>query len=116
MTTILPKEPVVTERKSVILSDAERRNLRRKLKGSVEVAQHVLNPRTQLQRFGRKSKIEAKQVAQDVAEVAKKNAPIIGAVGLGTLLFFGRGPISRLFSKLKNRNNAPEGDQDRTET
>lgn len=116
MTTILPKEPVVTERKSVILSDAERRNLRRKLKGSVEVAQHVLNPKTQLRRFVAKSKTEAKQVAEDVAEVAKQNAPVIGAVGVGTLLFLGRGPISRLFSKIKNRNNPPKGDQDRTET
>ncbi len=116
MTTILPKEPVVTERKTVILSDAERRNIRRKLKGSVAVAQDVLNPKTQFRRLVARGTSEAKQVAEDVAQVAKKNAPVIGAVGVAALLFMGRTPISRLFSKLKNRNNPPEGDQDRTET
>jgi len=116
MTTILPKEPVVTERKTVILSNAERRNLRRKLRGSVEVAQDLLNPKTQFRRFVAKSKTEAKQVAEDVAQVAKKNAPVIGAVGVGALIFLGRGPISRLFSKFRNRNNPPQGKHDRTET
>ncbi len=116
MTTILPKEPVVTDRASVILSNAERRNLRRKLKGSVEVAQDLLNPRTQFRRFVAKSKTEARQVADDVAQVARENAPVIGAVGVGALIFLGRGPISRLFSKFRNRNNPPEGDEDRTET
>ncbi len=116
MTTILPKEPVMTDRKSVILSDAERRNIRRKLKGSVKVAQHALNPKTQLKRLVAKGTSEVKQVAGDVGELAKKNAPVISAISIGTLLFLGRGPISRLFSRLKNRNNAPEGDQDRTET
>ncbi len=116
MTTILPKEPVVTDRASVILSNAERRNLRRKLKGSVEVAQDLLNPRTQFRRFVAKSKTEARQVADDVAQVARENAPVIGAVGVGALIFLGRGPISRLFSKFRNRNKPPEGDEDRTET
>lgn len=116
MTTILPKEPVVTDRASVILSNAERRNLRRKLKGSVEVAQDLLNPKTQFRRFVAKSKTEARQVADDVAQVARENAPVIGAVGVGALIFLGRGPISRLFSKFRARNNPPEGDEDRTET
>lgn len=111
MTTILPKEPVVTERKNVILSNAERRNLRRKLKSSVEVAQDVLNPKTQLKRFVSKSKTEAKQVAQDVAQVARKNAPMIGAVGLGALIFAARRPISKWISTLRQgKNNTPDGD------
>lgn len=111
MTTILPKEPVVTERKSVILSDAERRNLRRKLKGSVEVAQDVLNPKTQLRRLVNKSKAEAKQVAEDVVQVAKKNAPLIGAVGIGALIFAARRPISKWISRLRQgKDNTPDGD------
>jgi hypothetical protein len=116
MTTILPKEPVITDRASVILSNAERRNLRRKLRGSVEIAQDLLNPKTQLRRFVAKSKTEVKQVAEDVAQVAKENAPVIGAVGVGALIFLGRGPISKLYLKFRNRNNPPEGDEDRTET
>lgn len=111
MTTILPKEPVVTERKNVILSNAERRNLRRKLKSSVEVAQDVLNPKTQLKRFVHKSKTEAKQVAQDVAQVARKNAPMIGALGLGALIFAARRPISKWISTLRQgKDNTPDGD------
>lgn len=111
MTTILPKEPVVTERRNVILSDAERRNLRRKLRGSVEVAQDVLNPKTQLKRFVSKGKAEAKQVAEDVAQVARKNGPIIGAVGLGALIFAARRPISKWISTLRQgKDNTPDGD------
>ncbi len=51
MSTILPEDPVVTDRESVILSHAERRNLRRKLKGSIEVAQDILNPRNQVRKL-----------------------------------------------------------------
>jgi hypothetical protein len=118
MTTILPEEPVATDRKSVILSDAERRNLRRKLKESAEVAQNILHPKTQLQRFVAKSKIEAKKAARNMAKATRRNAPAIGAVGiaLGALLFLGRKPISRLHGKFRNRNNPPEGENDRTET
>ena len=116
MTTILPKEPVVTDRARVILSNAERRNLRRKFKGGVVVAKDLLNPKVQLRRFVAKGKAEAKQVAEDVTQVARKNAPVIGAVGVGALIYLGRGPISRLLLKFRNRNNPPEGDEDRTET
>ena len=109
--TILPKDPQVTERKSVILSDAERRNLRRKLKGSVEVAQDVLNPRNQLKRFVDRNTAEVKRIAGDAAHVAKKNAPVIGVVGLGALLFAARRPISNWISKLRKRKtNSPKGD------
>jgi hypothetical protein len=109
MTKRLPEYPEVTERKSVILSDAERRNLRRKLKGSVDVAQDVLNPRNQLKRLADRSKAGAKQVASDTAKVAKKNAPLIGAVGLGALLFAARRPISSWISKLrKSRTITPD--------
>jgi hypothetical protein len=51
MSTISPKDPVISDRESVILSDAERRNLRRKLKGSVDVAQDILNPRNQIRKL-----------------------------------------------------------------
>jgi hypothetical protein len=101
----------VTTRKPVILSDAERRNLRRKLKGSVEVAQDVLNPRNQLKRFADRSAAEVKRVAGDAVQVAKKNAPAIGVVGLGALLFAARRPISNWLSKLRTgKSNTPDGD------
>jgi hypothetical protein len=109
--TILPKDPQVTERKSVILSEAERRNLRRKLRGSVEVAQDVLNPRNQLKRFVERNTAEAKRVAGDAAQVAKENAPAIGLVGIGALLFAARRPISNWISKVrKSKLNAPDGE------
>lgn len=109
--TLLPKDPKVTERKSVILSDAERRNLRRKLKGSVEVAQVVLNPRNQFKRFVHRNTAEAKRVAGEAAQAAKDNAPAIGLVGLGALLFAARRPISNWISKVrKSKLNAPDGE------
>lgn len=109
--TLLPKDPRVTERKSVILSDAERRNLRRKLRGSVDLAQDVLNPRNQLKRFVERNTAQAKRVAGDAAKVAKKNAPVIGLVGFGALLFAARRPISNWISKLRTRKtNSLDGD------
>jgi hypothetical protein len=112
MTTILPKEPVVTDRESVILSNAERRNLRRKLKGSVEIAQDVLNPRNQLRRLVERKTAKAKGVAGDATQVAKKNAPLIGVVGLGAILFAARRPISNWLSRLRKikTSNTPDGD------
>ncbi len=111
MTTILPEVPEEQERKSVILSDAERRNIRRKLRGSVELAQDALNPKNQFKRFIGRTKAAARQVANDAAHTARKNAPVIGAVGIGALLFMARRPISKWISQLrKGNNNAPDGD------
>lgn len=92
------------ERRAVILSDAERRNLRRKLKGSVEVAQDVLNPKTQIRKFVDRNKLQARKMASDTGEMARKNAPLLGAVGVGALLYAARRPISRWISRLRRDN------------
>jgi hypothetical protein len=112
MTTILPKEPVVTDRKNVILSDAERRNLRRKLRSSVEVAQDVLNPRNQMSRFVQRKTEQAKDLGADAARVARNNAPIIGVAGVCALLLLARRPISNWISKRRKSKtpNTPEGE------
>lgn len=111
MSTILPKDPVVTDRESVILSNAERRNLRRKLKGSIDVAQDILNPRNQARKLVALKTSQAQKVAAETVQVAKKNAPLIGLLGAGTLLFAARGPISRWISSLRKSNtNTPNGD------
>lgn len=101
MPTILPEEPVATDRKSVILSDAERRYLRRKFKDSLAVTRDVLNPRNQLGRLVERQTTRAKQIADETAEIAKNNAPIIGVIGVSALLIAARGPISRWISKLR---------------
>jgi len=111
MTTILPKEPVVTDRVSVILSNAERRNLRRKLRSSVVLVQDALNPKVQFRRFVAVKKAEAVSVADDVAHVAKQNAAVLGIAGLGALLYIARRPIAGLISKVRNRNTATEKDR-----
>jgi hypothetical protein len=101
MPTILPEEPVATDRKSVILSDAERRYLRRKFKDSLAVTRDVLNPRNQLGRLVERQTTRAKQIADETVEIAKNNAPIIGVIGVSALLIAARGPISRWISKLR---------------
>ena len=111
MSTILPEDPVVTDRESVILSNAERRNLRRKLKGSINVAQDVLNPRNQVLKLVALKKSQAKKAAGDTVQVVKDNAPFIGIVGAATLLVAARRPISRWISSLrKSKTNTPVGD------
>lgn len=101
MTTKTPEKQPTMERRNVILSDAERRNLRRKLRGSVEVAQDVLNPKTQLKRLVDNNKLKAKKAASDTGELARKNAPILGAVGVGALIFAARRPISKWISSFR---------------
>lgn len=111
MSTILPENPVVTDRESVILSNAERRNLRRKLKGSINVAQDVLNPRKQVRKLVALKKSQAKKAADETIQVVKDNAPLIGIVGAATLLLATRRPISRWISSLrKSKTNTPIGD------
>ena len=110
MSTILPKEPVVTDRESVILSNAERRYLRRKLRGSLAVTRDILNPGNQLKRLVERKTTQAKKIADDTVKVAKDNAPIIGVVGLSALLFAARRPISRWISGLRqSKSNTPNG-------
>ena len=111
MSTILPENPVVTDRESVILSNAERRNLRRKLKGSINVAQDVLNPRNKVRKLVALKKSQAKKAADETIQVVKDNAPLIGIVGAATLLLATRRPISRWISSLrKSKTNTPIGD------
>ena len=101
MPTILPEEPVATNRKSVILSDAERRYLRRKFKDSLAVTRDVLNPRNQLRRLVERQTTQAKQIADETVEIAKNNAPIIGVIGMSALVIAARGPISRWIWRLR---------------
>lgn len=111
MSTTLPKDPVVTDRESVILSHAERRNLRRKLKGSIDVAQEVLNPRNQVRKLVALKKSQAKKTADETIQAAKNKAPLIGIVGAATLLVAARRPISRWISNLrKSKTNTSVGD------
>ena len=111
MSTILPEDPVVTDRESVILSNAERRNLRRKLKGSINVAQDVLNPRNQVRKLVALKKSQAKKAADETIQVVKDNATLIGIVGAATLLIATRRPISRWISHLrKSKTKTPVGD------
>jgi hypothetical protein len=108
MTTILPEEPVVTDRDSVILSNAERRYLRRKFKGSLAVTRDVLNPRNQLRRLVGRQTTQAKKIADETIEVAKNNAPLIGVIGVSALLVVARGPISNWISRLRqNKTKTP---------
>ena len=108
MTTILPEEPVVADRDSVILSNAERRYLRRKFKGSLAVTRDVLNPRNQLRRLIGRQTTQAKKIADETIEIAKNNAPLIGVIGLSALLVVARGPISNWISRLRqNKTKTP---------
>jgi hypothetical protein len=103
MSTILPEEPVITNREMVILSDAERRYLRRKLKGSLAVTRDILSPGNQLRRLVDRKTATAKQMVGETVHIAKSNAPLIGIAGVSALLFAARGPISRWISRLRQR-------------
>ena len=101
MSTILSEEPDITDRESVILSNAERRYLRRKFNDRLAVTREILNPRNQLARLVERKTTQAKQVAGETVQILKHNAPVIGIVGVGALLFAARRPISRWISSLR---------------
>ncbi len=108
MTTIIPEESVVSDRDSVILSNAERRYLRRKFKGSLAVTRDVLNPRNQLRRLIGRQTTQAKKIADETIEIAKNNAPLIGVIGVSALLVVARGPISNWILRLRqNKTKTP---------
>lgn len=108
MTTILPEESVVSDRDSVILSNAERRYLRRKFKGSLAVTRDVLNPCNQLRRLIGRQTTQAKKITDETIEIAKNNAPLIGVIGVSALLVVARGPISNWISRLRqNKTKTP---------
>ena len=111
MSTILPEEPDITDRESVILSNAERRYLRRKFNDSLAVTRDILNPRNQLARLVERKSTQAKKVAGETIKIAKHNAPVIGIVGAGALLFAARRPISRWITNLrKSKIKTPSSD------
>jgi antitoxin (DNA-binding transcriptional repressor) of toxin-antitoxin stability system len=93
------------------LSNAERRYLRRKFNDSLAVTRDILNPRNQLARFVERKTTQAKQVAGETIQIAKHNAPVIGIVGMGALLFAARRQISRWISSLrKSKIKTPSSD------
>ena len=111
MSTILPEEPDITDRESVILSNAERRSLRRQFNDSLAMTRDILNPRNQLARLVERKSTQAKKVAGETIKIAKHNAPVIGIVGAGALLFAARRPISRWISNLrKSKIKTPSSD------
>lgn len=109
MSTILPEKPVITDRQSVILSDAERRHLRRKFKGSVDLAKQALSPRRQVKRLVERKSDEAKHLVGETTQIVRKNATILGIIGVSALLFAARRPISRWISRLRKSKTAPDG-------
>lgn len=114
MSTILPKEPVITDRESVILSNAERKYLRRKFRGTVAAAREVLAPRNQLNKFFARKTDKATRAASDAVHIAQKNAPLISVIGLGALIYVARRPISDWISRLrKSKSNTPDGAENR---
>lgn len=99
------------ERVDVILNDAERRNLRRKLKGSVQVTKDVLNPKTQVRRLVERQKKVASKAAANATVQVKRNAPLLTAVGLAGIIFAARRPITKWYGRFtKRHSNTPDGD------
>ena len=100
-----------TLRTAKVLSNAERRSLRRQFNDSLAMTRDILNPRNQLARLVERKSTQAKQVAGETIQIAKHNAPVIGIVGVGALLFAARRPISRWISSLrKSKIKTPSSD------
>jgi len=111
MTNKPTEMPVPLERADVILTNAERRNLRRKLAASVQLTKKVLNPKTQARRLVERQKKAVSSAVADAAVQVKRHAPVLTAVGLAGILLAARRPITRWFGRVgKTHLNRPYGD------
>lgn len=110
MTHNSTEKPVAHERADVILTNAERRNLRRKLKSSVQVTKDVLNPKTQVRRLVERQKKAMSVAAADAKVQVKQNAPLLAAVGLTAILLAARRPIAKWINRARQTHaNTPDG-------
>lgn len=98
---VFHKEPIITDRAQIVASEAKRRYLRAKFLTDVEIAKVKLHPKYQFGLWLNRNKAAASQVAADAGHVAKQNAPLIGAVGIGALFYMARRPISKWISRFK---------------
>lgn len=96
------KEPKVTERGVVIIDATLRKHVRKKLWADLVDARVALTPQALWQNMLVRNKAKAKNVVVNAGMVARDNAPLIGAVGFGVLLFVARRPISKWISRLWN--------------
>ena len=94
------KEPKVTERGVVIVDAALRKHVRKKLWSDLVDARVALTPQRLWQNIVARNKVNAKNIVVNAGTVARDNAPVIGAVGLGVLLFIARRPISKWLLRL----------------
>ena len=111
MTNKPTEKPVPHERADVILTNAERRNLRRKLKGSIQVTKDVLNPKTQVRRMVDRQKKAASVAVADATFQVKRHAPLLATVGMIGILLAARRPIAIWFARVGTKHsNRPNGD------
>lgn len=110
MTHKTTEKQVPHERADVILTNAERRNLRRKLKSSVQITKDVLNPKRQVRRLVDRQKKAVSVAAADATVQIKQNAPLLAVVGLTAMLLAARRPIASWFNRARQTHaNTPDG-------
>ena len=96
------KEPKVNERGVVIVDATLRKHVRKKLWADLVEARVALTPQILWQNALARNKAKAKNVVADAGILARDNAPLIGTVGLGIVLFVARRPISKWILRLWN--------------
>ncbi len=89
------------DRRDILNLHDSRMKARKTLETDVTQAKTNLHPRMIANRWTAKQKAMARQATDDATHLVKKNALLIGAVGIGALLFIGRKPILILSSKLR---------------
>ena len=109
------KEPKVTERGVVIVDASLRKHVRKKLRADLVEARVALTPQILWQKMLARNKAKAKNIVVDAGIAARDNAPVVGVIGLGVLLFVARRPISKWISQLwhgtKNKINYNRSDE-----
>lgn len=96
------KEPKVTERGVVIVDAALRKHVRKKLLADLIEARVAITPQRLWQNLLTRNRAKVKNTVANAGTFARNNAPAVGVVGIGLLLFAARRPISKWLSNLGN--------------
>ncbi len=92
-------------RREVEHLNARRRIRRAKLKEDYAQARNELHPETIKHRWISDQRARIGNIRDQAKAEFKKNAPIMGAFGIGILLFLGRKPISDLMKRITQKES-----------
>jgi hypothetical protein len=94
------------KRDSVLKRHDRRLAARNAVLSDAETAKSGLSPRNLWRHWGRKQLSAAQDIADETLYGVRKNAGLLGAIGVGVLLIAARKPISKTMRKIRSKSRS----------